>query len=132
MALADSIRRHMADSSWIRRMFEIGIAMKAERGEENVFDLSLGNPVMEPPPEFQRELRKLVDHPEPGMHRYMPNAGYTETRQAVAGQLAKETGLPYQASHVMMTVGAGGAINVALHALLNPRDAMVVLAPFFA
>jgi aspartate aminotransferase len=132
MTIAESIRRHMADSSWIRRMFEIGITMKRERGEENVFDLSLGNPVMEPPPEFDRELRRLVNAPPPGMHRYMPNAGYTETRQAVAVALAAETGLAYEAAHVMMCVGAGGGINVALHALLDPGDEVLILAPFFA
>ena len=32
--------------------------------------LSLGNPVMEPPAEFHRELRRLAEHPLPGMHRY--------------------------------------------------------------
>ena len=132
MAIAQSVREHMANSSWIRRMFEAGIAMKQERGEANVFDLSLGNPDMDPPPEFYRELRRLVSDPQPGMHRYMPNAGYTETRQAVAEQLAKETGLPYQAGHVMMCVGAGGGINVALHAILDPGDEVVIFAPFFA
>ena len=131
MAIADHIRHYMADSSWIRRMFEIGIAMKRERGEANVFDLSLGNPVMEPPAEFTEELRRLVNDPQPGMHRYMPNAGYTETRQAVADGLAKEAGLAYQVAHVMMTVGAGGGINVALHALLNPGDEVIIFTPFF-
>ena len=132
MAIGKNVREHMAESSWIRRMFEAGIAMKQEMGEENVFDLSLGNPVMEPPEEFTRELQRLVSQPQPGMHRYMPNAGYTDTRQAVADQLARETGLPYQARHVMMSVGAGGAINVALHAILDPGDEVIILAPFFA
>ena len=40
----------MQVGSWIRRMFEEGIAMKKQFGLENVYDLSLGNPVMEPPP----------------------------------------------------------------------------------
>ena len=35
----------MAERSWTRRMFEAGIALKQRYGEENVFDLSLGNPV---------------------------------------------------------------------------------------
>ena len=131
MAVADHIKHYMADSSWIRRMFEIGAAMKRERGEANVFDLSLGNPVMEPPVEFTEELRRLANDPPPGMHRYMPNAGYPETRQAIADELARETGLPYQAEHVLMTVGAGGGINVALHALLNPGDEVIIFVPFF-
>jgi len=132
MAIASQIKQYMADSSWIRRMFELGIAMKRERGEESVFDLSLGNPVMEPPPEFMIEMRRLLDEMPTGSHRYMPNAGYTETRAAVASALAEETGLPYSPEHVMMTVGAGGGINAVLHALCEPEDEVVIFAPFFA
>ncbi len=83
----------MEQGSWIRRMFEEGIAMKQRYGAENVFDLSLGNPVMEPPAEFIAELKRLANNPTPGMHGYMENAGYPETRAAVAAQLSKETGL---------------------------------------
>ncbi|MBM3941150.1 MAG: aminotransferase class I/II-fold pyridoxal phosphate-dependent enzyme, partial [SAR202 cluster bacterium] len=132
MAVAQSVKRHMRDSSWIRRMFELGIALRKERGAENVFDLSLGNPVMEPPQEFFDELRRITEHPRAGMHRYMPNAGYTETRQAIADELGRETGLPYKAEHIMMAVGAGGAINVTLHAICDPGDEVVILAPYFA
>lgn len=131
MSIARRVREHMVESSWIRRMFEIGLEMKRERGEENVFDLSLGNPVMEPPPEFHQELRRLVERPLPGMHRYMPNAGYAETREAVAEQLARETGLPYRASDIMMSVGAGGGINVTIHALADQGDEVIVLKPYF-
>ena len=132
MAIASNVRERMEESSWIRRMFELGMALKRERGEENVFDLSLGNPVVEPPPQFFDELRRLADSPVPGGHRYMPNVGYPETRQAVAGALAAETGIPYEARHVMMTVGAAGALNVVVHALCDPGDEMLILAPYFA
>ena len=132
MAVATDIQRYMEDSSWIRKMFEIGIQLREELGSENVFDLSLGNPVMEPPIEFLQELRRAVDDPETGKHRYMPNAGYTETRQAIATQLEKETKLPYRSSDILMCVGAGGGINVALHALLNPGDEVIIFKPFFA
>ena len=71
----------MEEGGWIRRMFETGIALKAQYGDDNVFDLSLGNPIMEPPAEFHAELRRIAQSPTPGMHRYMPNAGYPETRQ---------------------------------------------------
>ena len=131
MAISDSVRQHMAGSSWIRRMFEAGIVLRRERGLENVFDLSLGNPVAEPPEELLQELRRLVTNPPVGGHRYMPNAGYSETRQAVAAALAEETGLPYTAAQIIMTVGAGGAINVALHSILNPGDEVLILTPYF-
>jgi aspartate aminotransferase len=76
VSVADKIKTGMAQGSWIRRMFEEGNALKRKYGAENVFDLSLGNPVMEPPEEFRQELKRLAGNPLPGMHRYMENAGY--------------------------------------------------------
>jgi hypothetical protein len=40
--ISHSIAEQMERSSWIRRMFEIGIQLCKERGAENVFDFSLG------------------------------------------------------------------------------------------
>ncbi len=131
MSVSEKVRRGMAEGSWIRRMFEEGTALKQRYGAENVFDLSLGNPVMEPPAEFARELKKLAEHPLPGMHRYMENAGYPETRAAVAQQLSRETGLKLSAQEIIMTCGAAGALNVVLKTILNPGDEVMLLAPYF-
>jgi aspartate aminotransferase len=131
MAVSKKIKRLMEQGSWIRRMFEEGIALKRELGEEHVFDLSLGNPVTEPPPEFFRELRRLADDTTLGMHRYMPNAGYPETRAAVASQLSVETGLDFTSNEIVMTCGAGGALNVVMKAILDPGDEVVIFAPYF-
>tara|TARA_Y100001936_G_C16093145_1_gene688555 strand:- start:116 stop:1315 length:1200 start_codon:yes stop_codon:yes gene_type:complete len=132
MTIALNIQKHMRDSSWIRRMFELGLALKAERGEDNVFDLSLGNPVVEPPQEFHDELEKYVQSYPKGVHRYMPNGGYGFVRQSIADSLSRETGLEYQADNVMMSVGAAGALNVIVHALCNPDDEVLILSPYFA
>jgi aspartate aminotransferase len=122
----------MAEGSWIRRMFEEGAIMKKRYGEENVFDLSLGNPIVEPPPEFNQELKKLAEQPLPGMHRYMSNAGYAETRAAVAEQLALETGIKFTMNEIIMTCGAAGALNVVLKTILNAGDEVIIFAPYFA
>ena len=132
MGISNKIREQMKDSSWIRRMFEEGLALKAEHGAENVFDLSLGNPILEPPSEFRTELLRLAGDEAPGMHRYMPNGGFPEVRAAVAENLATETGLPFKGADVLMTCGAAGAVNVALRALLDPGDEVVIIAPYFA
>ena len=112
-------------------MFEAGAELKEKYGEENVFDLSLGNPVMEPPPEFREELRRLVENPPAGMHRYMSNAGYAETRLAVAAQLSAETGISFTPDDVVMTCGAAGALNVVLKTILNQGDEVIIFAPYF-
>jgi len=122
----------MASGSWIRRMFEEGAILKNQYGEENIFDLSLGNPIMEPPAEFFRELKEIAEHPTPGMHRYMSNAGYTETRATVAEQLALETGIKFTANDVIMTHGAAGALNVVLKTILNHGDELIIFAPYFS
>lgn len=131
MAVSRKIRNFMEQGSWIRKMFEEGIALKRRYGDENVFDLSLGNPVMQPPAEFFAELRRIADDPPPGIHRYMPNAGYAETRAAVAAELARETGIAFGADDVVMTCGAGGALNVVMRTLLDPGDEVIIFAPFF-
>ena len=129
--VADAMRDSMKRASWIRKMFEEGARLQAEHGPENVFDFSLGNPILEPPAEVQRALLLLLEDPRPGMHRYIPNAGLPEVRDSIAVQLAAETGLPYTADHVVMTCGAAGALNIALKALLNPGDEVVAFAPYF-
>ena len=77
-------------------------------------------PNVDPPPEFAEEFRRLAAQPLPGMHRYMSNAGYSETRSAVAETLAEHSGLPVTGDHVVMTCGASGALNVVLKTILNP------------
>ena len=131
MAIARGIAEAMRAGSWIRRMFERGREMKARLGPDAVFDLSLGNPLLEPPKEFQQALREISSEAPAGRHRYMTNAGFPEVRQAVADHLAR-TGLMHtDAGHVVMCCGAGGGLNIALKALLDPGDEVLVLAPYF-
>ncbi|MFC1976897.1 pyridoxal phosphate-dependent aminotransferase [Chloroflexota bacterium] len=131
MSISDKVQKSMEQGSWIRRMFEEGAELKRQYGEENVFDLSLGNPIMEPPVEFNQELRRLAENPIPGMHRYMENAGYVETRAAVAEQLSLESGTDFTANDIIMTCGAAGALNVVLKTVLNQEDEVIIFAPYF-
>jgi len=131
VSISERVKKGMERGSWIRRMFEEGIAMKQNYGVENVYDLSLGNPIIEPPAEFRRELKRLVDNPWPGMHGYMENAGYRETRATVAAQLTQETGLKLSMKDIIMTCGAAGAINVVMRGILNPGDEVIVFVPWF-
>ena len=131
MAVSRKVRGFMEQGGWIRRMFEAGIALKALYGEDSVFDLSLGNPVMEPPEQFRQELRRLATKPIEGMHRYMPNNGYPQTRQAVADGLKAETGIPFHMNDIVMTCGAAAALNVVLKTILNPGEEVIILSPYF-
>ena len=132
MAISRKVREQMNDSSWIRRMFEEGIELREIHGAENVFDLSLGNPLLEPPDEFRAELARLVADESPGTHRYMPNGGFPEVRASIAEVLAQESGVPITGAEILMTVGAAGAINTILRSILDQNDEVVLIAPYFA
>jgi len=132
MPVSHKLREQIGRASWIRRMFEEGRALAAQVGAEHVFDFSLGNPIVEPPPEFFAALAAAVAERRPGVHRYMTNAGFHATRQAVADKHALESAMPYTAEHIVMTVGAAGALNTALKTILDPGDEVLLLAPYFA
>ncbi|MCH8115720.1 MAG: pyridoxal phosphate-dependent aminotransferase [Chloroflexi bacterium] len=132
MAISRKVREQMKRSSWIRRMFEEGVELRQLHGPENVFDLSLGNPLLEPPAEFRAELARLVADESPGTHRYMPNGGFPEVRASIAEALAEESGVPVTGAEILMTVGAAGAINTILRSVLDQGDEVVLIAPYFA
>jgi aspartate aminotransferase len=131
MIVADVIKKQLENSSWIRRMFEEGIRLKAERGAENIFDFTLGNPSEDPPSGVLKTFRRLAGENRPTAHGYMPNAGFPAVRRAVAQRLRRDTGVPFNEDVVLMTVGCAGAINTALKAILDPGDEVIVLNPYF-
>jgi len=131
MAISVKIAGFLEKASWIRKMFEEGAKLRSIYGDDKVFDFTLGNPTMEPPSAFREVLLKTVENPFPGMHRYMSNAGYEECRSAVAEHLSLTSPRPVEPWHVVMTCGAGGALNVVLKTILNPGEEVLVLAPYF-
>ena len=131
MAISKKMNDFAQSSSWIRKMFEEGARLKAKFGAENVFDFSLGNPDLSPPPEFHETLVKLAQKDSPGSHAYMPNGGYPFVREAVAARISQEQGVTLSADDMLMTCGAAGGLNVTLKALLDPGDEVIILTPFF-
>ena len=132
MTIAKEIQVGIQNASWIRRMFIAGAELKEKFGAENVCDFSLGNPDLMAPKEFEEALTKEAKVNAPFLHGYMPNAGYPETRQAVAELLSEESGLNFTENNVFMSVGAAGGMNVVMKTLLNPGDEVIVFAPYFA
>ncbi len=131
MAIADKIKDSMDRSSWIRKMFEEGAGLKSRLGAENIYDFTLGNPDVYPPEVVETELVKIIHERIPMKYGYMPNSGYPETRQAVAGTLSQEQQTSVPADSVVMTCGAGGALNVIFKTILNPGDEVISPRPFF-
>ncbi len=131
MIVSKTVGKQLQNASWIRRMFEEGIRLKKERGEDNIFDFTLGNPTDDPPSGVLDAFRRLAQENRPGSHGYMPNAGFPAVRSAVAERLKRQTGLDFTPDLVLMTVGCAGAMNAALKALLDPGDEVIVPVPFF-
>ncbi len=131
MSVSRKIKVAMESSSWIRRMFEEGMELKARLGHDQVYDFTLGNPDLEPPARFKEELLAVARDRSPGLHSYMPNAGLLAARQAMAEILQQQYNHPFEARDVILTCGAAGGLNVILKALLDPGDEVIIFAPFF-
>src|SRR5207245_6179396 len=84
MIVSRTVADNLAKASWIRRMFEEGARLKQERGADKVFDFTLGNPEIEPPPAVLAAARRVLDSKDLHLHAYMPNAGHPRVREAVA------------------------------------------------
>ncbi len=123
----------MENGSAIRAMFETGKQMVKERGAENVFDFSIGNPGLKPPQEVYDAIDEINHELDPlYVHGYPSNAGYESTRKAVADDLNERAGGDYfDVDHIVMTCGAAYSINMIMKCIFDPGDKLVVFAPYF-
>ncbi len=130
--LAKSMIPFVEGGSAIRAMFEEGKRMAKERGAENVYDYSVGNPSPHPPVEVHMALDYLSNKMDPHyVFSYPSNAGYESTRQAVADNLNERFGDNFDMENIIMTAGAGYAINIIMKCILDPGDKIAVFAPYF-
>lgn len=130
MPIADRMIARVAAFGVIKDMFEEGRRMKAEFGPDNVYDFSLGNPDVPPPDEFRRALREMTASDSLD-HGYAPVTGHLHVRESLARRLQQEQGAAVPPDLILMTVGAAGAINDILRALMNPGEEFVTPAPYF-
>ncbi len=130
--ISKQMQQEIAGSSAIRAMFLEGKEMAKQMGAENVYDFSLGNPMTPVPEQYNQAIIDAVRTENSlELHGYMDNAGYLETRQAVAENLNQRFGTEFEGSHIVMTVGAAGALNVVFKTILDPGDEVLALAPYF-
>ncbi|MBQ8753091.1 MAG: pyridoxal phosphate-dependent aminotransferase [Clostridia bacterium] len=129
---AQRMRKLGEKRSVIRELFEYGNARKAEIGAENVFDFSIGNPSVPPPPEVNAELTRLLAEEDPlSLHSYTSAPGDMKVRAAIADQLNRTYGTAFSAGDLYMTVGAAASLTISLSAVLEPGDEVILFAPYF-
>ncbi len=109
--------------SGIRRFFDIAATMK------NVISLGIGEPdFVTPEPILRAGVRAL----EQGETHYTSNSGIEALRVAIAGNLARLYGVAYDPlAEVLVTVGVSEALYLALTAVLNPGDEVLIPTPCF-
>ena len=130
--ISKQMQQEIAGSSAIRAMFLEGKEMAKQAGAENVYDFSLGNPMTPVPASYNQAIIEAVQKESSlELHGYMDNAGYPETRQAVADNLNQRFGTDFSYTHIVMTVGAAGALNVVFKTILDPGDEVLAFAPYF-
>ncbi len=130
--LSTEIQGYAANSSMIRKMFEAGIELKKKFGPDQVYDFSLGNPDLPPPASVKQAILAIGRRAnKPFAIGYMPNAGYPETRAALARKVSQEQQVETPAANVVVTCGAAGGLNAFSRAVLEPGDEVMCPSPYF-
>ncbi|MDN0068910.1 pyridoxal phosphate-dependent aminotransferase [Collinsella ihumii] len=127
----DTMFARGAESSVIREIFSYGLERKAQIGADKVFDYSLGNPSVPAPAAVRASIERSLQLPSDQLHGYTPAPGLPEVRTAVAESLNRRFGTSYGMGDVFMTVGAAASVSMTIHALTNPGEEVIVIAPYF-
>lgn len=118
--------------SVIREIFEYGNKRRAEIGNENVYDFSLGNPSIPAPEAVGETMRSLIENTNATeLHGYTSAQGDFVVRQAIANNINERFSADATPDLLYMTCGAAASLTISLNAILNQGEEVIVLAPFF-
>ena len=131
MSINEKSYAYGASKSSIREIAAYGARRKAEIGAENVFDFSIGNPSVPAPDAVRESIARSLELPPTELHGYTPASGTPAARQAVADSLNRRFDAGADAGDLYLTCGAAAAISISFHAIVNPGDEVIVIAPYF-
>ena len=95
----------------------------------NVISLGIGEPDFIPPPHVLEAVKQAMDD---GKTHYAPSDGILELREAIAKKFSHDYGIFYSPEdEILVTVGATEAVSLALQALINPGDEVLIPNPGF-
>lgn len=100
----------------------------AAQNVENCIDLTLGEPDAPTPPEICEALFQAAIE---GCTHYAPGLGLIGLRDAISEYWAKKYNLRYGANEIFVTTGGSQASLLAMQAILNPGEEVILLEPFF-
>ncbi|MBW5446945.1 aminotransferase class I/II-fold pyridoxal phosphate-dependent enzyme [Cohnella sp. CFH 77786] len=111
--------------SGIRRFFDLVSTSK----DKDIISLGVGEPDFVTP---WRVRDAAVYSLEKGKTQYTPNAGTPELREAIARYLHDQCSLDYDpGKEILVTVGGSEGIDLALRALIEPGDEILIPEPTY-
>ena len=109
--------------SGIRKFFDIAASY------DDVISLSVGEPDFKTPWAIRKEAIKVL---EKGRTNYTANSGLTQLREAINDYLTDRINTSYDPSHeILVTVGGSEAIDLAVRALVDTGDEVLIPQPSF-
>lgn len=120
-----------SEPSAIRELFAYGMARKAEIGDENVFDFSIGNPSVPAPDAVKQAVLDLMEEPPTELHGYTPASGDPCVRATVADHIRRCYGVDATPGNVYLTAGAAAGLAISIAAISQPGDDVIVISPYF-
>ena len=121
LMLSETVRQ--IKPSGIRKFFD----MLADMGDE-VVALTVGQPDFVTPWHIREAA---IDSLEKGKTYYTSNAGMPELRGEISRYMKRKFDLEYDPDEVIVTVGGSEAIDMAIRALVNPGDEVIIPMPSF-
>lgn len=115
-------RTQVIDASGIRKVFDLARHMK------DPINLSIGQPDFDVPPEIKRAAHAAIDA---GRNTYTPTQGLAELREMLKGDEKAFTGREWKDSEMLITSGVSGGLFLALLALVDDGDEVIVPDPYF-
>jgi aspartate/methionine/tyrosine aminotransferase len=97
-------------------------------GMDDVIALGRGDPDFHTPPHIVEAAKRALDQ---NQHHYTHPAGLPILREAIAGSLAADFGLAYQADEIIVTAGVQESITLCMLGLVNPGDEVLITSPRF-
>lgn len=130
--ISNKMKKLVENNSVIREMFEEGKRLAQIYGKENVYDFSLGNPNVPAPSKVNEAIIDVLKTEDSCfVHGYMSNSGYEDVREKIADNINKKYNTNFSFRNLIMTVGAASGLNIVLKSILNPKDEVIVFAPYF-
>jgi len=108
------------DLSGIRRLFEAA--------GSDAINLGLGQPDFDTPPHIKEAAKRAIDA---GFTGYTPGKGIPELREAIRERFLEKNGFEIGVEDIIVTSGASEALHIALEAIVNPGDGVLIPDPGF-